>query len=66
MPPDPRLDKEIILFGAVSADLAEGDIQTFGANTRSLGQDFAEIMRVHGALSRPRWMRSRCLPGENC
>ena len=43
MPADPGLNEEIILLGSVSADLAERNLQTVGANTRGFRQHFAEI-----------------------
>ena len=43
MPTDPGLNEQIILVGSVSADFAERNSQTFGANTRGFRQHLAEI-----------------------
>src|SRR6185437_10373420 len=42
------LDEEIALLGAVSADLAERDLQFRGANAGGFGQDVAEIAFAQG------------------
>jgi hypothetical protein len=48
MPPDPGFDQEIVLLGPVSTDLAEWDVQTFGANARRFRQHRTEIAFAKG------------------
>ena len=48
MPADSGLDEKVVLLGAVSADLAKRNLQTFGANPGGFGQDFAQIGLTQG------------------
>jgi hypothetical protein len=36
-------DQKIVLFGSVSADLAEGNVEAFGAGPRGLGQNLHQV-----------------------
>ncbi len=36
-------DEEIVLFGAVAADLAEGNTEAFGTDPDRFGEDFIQI-----------------------
>src|ERR1700722_13037661 len=68
MPADPRLNEEIVLQGAETADLAEWNPKTGGTNTGSFRQDFTEIAFAQSVAAEfrraPCWRRSRLIPAS--